>query len=657
VRRFFGPGYPNLAGYYRTNSGGRLVLSPARESQGTANDGVVIVNAGASGPFLSPPDIPANMDDPLGFARRSRLSLQLADPFVDFASFDVNPSDGTISTNELLVLNVVVGSGTCTAARGVEAVTLDGRQLASDFLTTPLWTDVNLITAIHEAGHILFGMRDLYGFGVGSFDLAGPTCGGPDSTQFSANAYQRLHLGWITPTVVTRDGYYDLRDYLASGSAYLLYDPDRGTSDYFLVENRRALAGTYDRSVADSGLVIWRVDDRQYSSGSEMLRPVEIMRPDGTRPNGCVETAPVCYRGADTDAWDPSDRRTPQREMARTWRDGTSARVAVRAIGPAGNVVRAYFDVRGPGILVDCYQPPGRLFPIEPGVSNTIGIPVMNTGEAADTFVVAAGGLPAGWTSSPVRRTLGAAGRSVAAVQITPDADADGVQRISVVGRSVSNGSVSSSCQVDVSLARRPTALRYTGRIEAFVGGRAGFRACLLELGAGVSEDVPAAGVEITFWLSTGKRSFVATARTDADGIASVNPVLPFPEGTYKLTVTSARAHGLAAARTGTLYEINPLVEPVFVAAPEFLPPVVAPPPQPVPKACANGRDDDGDGAVDYPKDSGCADSGDDDEADPPSPPSALPECSDGIDNDDDSAVDYPKDEACTSPEDNSEKI
>ncbi len=50
--------------------------------------------------------------------------------------------------------------------------------------------------------------------------------------------------------------------------------------------------------------------------------------------------------------------------------------------------------------------------------------------------------------------------------------------------------------------------------------------------------------------------------------------------------------------------------------------------------ACADGVDNDGDGATDHPADPGCADADDDDEVDPP------PQCGDGVDNDEDGAVD-----------------
>ena len=64
---------------------------------------------------------------------------------------------------------------------------------------------------------------------------------------------------------------------------------------------------------------------------------------------------------------------------------------------------------------------------------------------------------------------------------------------------------------------------------------------------------------------------------------------------------------------------------------PDMAPPIDRP-------ACANGRDDDGDGQADHPSDPGCADSQDEDESDdPPVTPAA---CANRVDDDDDGTID-----------------
>lgn len=99
--------------------------------------------------------------------------------------------------------------------------------------------------------------------------------------------------------------------------------------------------------------------------------------------------------------------------------------------------------------------------------------------------------------------------------------------------------------------------------------------------------------------------------------------------------------------------------------------------------SCADGIDNDGDGAADYPADTSCSSPGDTDEGNPrpqcqdgidndgdgltdrndPGCPSnqgtnegnGTSQCQDGIDNDSDGAADYPNDFSCSSPQDTDE--
>ena len=82
-------------------------------------------------------------------------------------------------------------------------------------------TDTNLMTIIHETGHAAFGMRDLYGFGVGSFDISGPTCGARPTRLFMrTSSWQKLHWGWITPNVVDHDGFVNVPRFDSTGAAF-----------------------------------------------------------------------------------------------------------------------------------------------------------------------------------------------------------------------------------------------------------------------------------------------------------------------------------------------------------------------------------------------------------------------------------------------------
>jgi hypothetical protein len=184
-----------------------------------------------------------------------------------------------------------------------------------------------------------------------------------------------MHLGWSEPTVVTRRGYYDVPRNPA-GSSFILYDPDKGTDDYFIIENRAPISGTYEQGVGDNGLFIWRVDESAYLP----VTPtgwIELISP------GAVDEAPW--------AWNPSRDILERTVDNLTWRDGTETDIAVRAISPAGDVMRVYFDVRGPGILVDPLRTETGLIivhEVTPDVETEIQVPVMNTGEESDTFQI-----------------------------------------------------------------------------------------------------------------------------------------------------------------------------------------------------------------------------------------------------------------------------
>jgi hypothetical protein len=65
---------------------------------------------------------------------------------------------------------------------------------------------------------------------------------------------------------------------------------------------------------------------------------------------------------------------------------------------------------------------------------------------------------------------------------------------------------------------------------------------------------------------------------------------------------------------------------------------------------CSNGKDDDGDGLIDFPDDPGCVSPQDDSEDSPPSP-----QCADGRDNDNDGKIDFPADPGCFAPNQDSE--
>ncbi|HYI15572.1 MAG TPA: NEW3 domain-containing protein, partial [Thermomicrobiales bacterium] len=544
---FFGGAFPSLANYFQSDSFGDLALTQAVEGCGTANNGVAVVTT----------DTRANFDG-MTEAARNKASIDAANACVNFALFDLN-IDGTITNLELVIMHVTAPSSAaenCGAARGVDAGAVDGKNFAGNFAVAMGTTATNLMTHIHEIAHTAMNMRDLYGFGVGALDISGPTCGAGNAFFMRTSAWQKLHWGWISPTVVVNDGYYLVNRADTSGQAYILYDYARGANDYFIVENRQQTANTYDASAADSGLVIWRIDDAQYNSADQNVRPIDIMRPDGATNGGC-DSSGICYGGSNGDAWNPTDSATPQRTMSRTWRDGAASNVAVRAIGPSGDVIRAYFDVRGPGVLVDPTNAQGvpNQFDVTPEEANPVSFTVMNTGEATDSFNFSVVGLPTGWSSSTQNLSLGAGAGATANVSITVPADAaTGVYTVRARGVSATDGTVATEAEFTVRVVLHQTGITYTGQTSASWGTPAGFAAQLSDL-TDSSEVVD--GASVTFTLSDGVNSQSVTVTSNASGGASASPTLTVPVGAYTLTISMPR-HGKHDAASITVpYEVT----------------------------------------------------------------------------------------------------
>jgi len=523
--QFFGNGFGSAADFFRVSSFGRLVFSPAAESSGTANDGVVTVDLGSYADFVANPadkGIYPNVGLH-GDAIRGRKVIEAANGAVNYAPFDRN-NDGNITDDELIVFLVQEGNPTtgdannCGATRSIKSGSaLDGKNFPKAWSGGTTLT--NTITHIHEISHQALDHND-HQYSAGRLDITGATCGPATTTIWDYNAWHKLHLGWVTPTVVTKDGFYDVGRWDTTGQAYLLYDPDKGTDHYFVVENRTKTAGSYDKDASDRGLVIWRAHDTRF--GMAPPNPYQLMRPNQ------VAADTTQYDGGPDDAWDPSDSATPPRTMSRTWSDGSASNVAVRAIGPRGDTIRVYFDVRGAGVLVD---PSSDVTDVRMLQANPVSFPVMNTGEATDTFAFTLTGLPAGWTVNAPTQSLAAGATGTAEVQLTVPADTPtGNYTLQAKGTSTSDGTVTSSSPITVRVVKRSTTLMYGGSTTADYSDPASISAILTDTATGL----PLAGKPIHFTLGTQATS--PDPATDGTGTASGSLTITQASGAVLVT-------------------------------------------------------------------------------------------------------------------------
>lgn len=121
----------------------------------------------------------------------------------------------------------------------------------------------------HEYGHVL-GLPDLYDTdgtsgGIGNYGLmAGGSWGADGNSPERPShmcAWSRVYLGWITPTVVTRDTFsQEINQIETNAEVYKLWKRGEPQSEYFLVSNRQKI-GFDSRLIGDGGLLIWHIDE------------------------------------------------------------------------------------------------------------------------------------------------------------------------------------------------------------------------------------------------------------------------------------------------------------------------------------------------------------------------------------------------------------
>lgn len=226
-----------------------------------------------------------------------------------------------------------------------------------------------------------------------------------------------------------------------------------------MVEYRRPSVGVYDRDIPQEGLVIWRADVQAWRAPSATMRPIELMRSDGATTPGC--SADSCYGGSLGDAWEACRPGYGQRTMNRSWRDGTPAGVAVRAIGRLPTergfgTMRAWLDTAGPGILVDTFRCDWRLPTLNEtqlDFSTVLRVLARNTGNQTDQFRFTLSPLPAGWWSKDVSFTLAPAKDTEVRLEVhAPLVTLPAIQALSVNAVSLANPNVKSSSPIVVAV-------------------------------------------------------------------------------------------------------------------------------------------------------------------------------------------------------------
>ncbi len=313
----------NISDYFLKASYGKVSLTPASETSGQSNNGVIgWVNLGYNHPNTNNNTGAANQ-------RITRDAIIAANPFIDYSSYDAN-SDGFVDSEELAIVIVVAGYersysanytpavwghrwgiGSSVGVPNVDGVSVGGFHNGGGYAQ---FGEIHRRTAgdqhqatmgimVHELGHLGFGLPDLYdtggsSSGIGPLGLMGGGSWGrangdswAGQTPVLPSAWSKLKLGWVE----NLEGQGSER-LTAAGSpganptnAVRKASTPVGTQ-YFLVENRQPLG--YDRGLQRylgtnfGGIAILHINDSKTNNRNDADRLVDFEEADGSGSPG-----------------------------------------------------------------------------------------------------------------------------------------------------------------------------------------------------------------------------------------------------------------------------------------------------------------------------------------------------------------------------------
>ncbi len=374
----------NIADYFNKASYGKVNLTPANETSGVGNNGVIgWVNLGYPHPNTASSTSTVNQ-------QITKDAIIAANPFIDYSSYDTN-GDNIVDSDELAVVIVVAGFERAFSSSFTPSVwghkwsvgflvggapNVDGVVVGSfnggnggyaQFGEIHQSNSSNQHQAtmgimVHELGHLIFGLPDLYdtdnsSSGIGAFGVMGGGSWGRANGQAHSgespvlpSAWTKLKLGWVDETEgVSVESFTAAGNPGANSTNTVRKSSTSTPTQYFLTENRQPEG--YDLGLQRwlgtnfGGIAIWHIDDSQSTNRNDANRLVDLEEGDGTQMG--------TSRGSATDLWYQgngttfNDTSTPNSKL----NNGTASNVAITNISASATVMTADFGGVAPGEL------------------------------------------------------------------------------------------------------------------------------------------------------------------------------------------------------------------------------------------------------------------------------------------------------------------
>ncbi len=215
---------------------------------------------------------------------------------VDFSNYDSN-SDGYMEPIMLIhsgrgaeftgaTTDIWSHSWSLRTARSYDGVTIQDYVIMPEYWQTvsAASSDMTIGVFVHEMGHGFWNLPDLYdrdytSNGIGDWSLmAGGSWNGPNSGGWGTDgsspawpdAWSRVQMGYVPATDVTanvagRSLPQAVGNAPPTETILRLDSASLASQEFFLLENRQKISGSYDEYLPGAGLFIWHVDEAMNS--------------------------------------------------------------------------------------------------------------------------------------------------------------------------------------------------------------------------------------------------------------------------------------------------------------------------------------------------------------------------------------------------------
>jgi len=282
----------------------------------------------------------------------------------DFSGLSTNPGGTVVATNVLFAGNT---SGVWAQGLWPHRWLLrtpfdlgDGQIFASDYQITDAGTgNLTIGTFVHESGHLVLGLPDIYdtnggSSGVGQHCLMGSgNFGNGGATPSPINGYFKDICGWAEVTDLTPSSSLEAILPSTGNRSYRIRKPGT-SSEYFLIENR----GSPDRwagGVPDRGIMIWHIDERVVGNRNEQMTEALHYQVSLEQADGRFDLENDRNRGDASDLYSSGSRVFNDRSLpdARWW-DGSESGIVIEVKSPVNpDMVVKFGDLAPNSLRVD----------------------------------------------------------------------------------------------------------------------------------------------------------------------------------------------------------------------------------------------------------------------------------------------------------------